>query len=60
MRLFNKTFCIENNKISRTTVVRIIQHFKESDSTRNRPKSDKPATTANENKALDVLQCTVT
>jgi len=44
MWLFNETFC--NNRISKTTVVRTIQHFEESSSIRNRlnPKSGRPAT----------------
>jgi len=54
MRVFNETFCNENNKISKTIVVRTIR-FEESDSV-NRPKFDRPATATNENKVLDILQ----
>jgi len=53
---FNETFHNENNRISKITVVRTIQRFEESNNVRNRPKSGRPATTTNENKALDVLQ----
>jgi len=42
MRLFNETFRNENNRISKTTVVRnVIQRFEESDSVRNRPNSSR-------------------
>jgi len=58
-------FCNENNRISKTIVVHIIQRFEESivhtiqrfeesNNVRNRPKSSRPAIT-NENKALNVL-----
>jgi len=40
MRLFNETFRNENNRISKTTIVRTIQRFEESDSVRNHSKSD--------------------
>jgi len=43
MRLFNETFCNEN-RISKTTVVRTIQRCEESDSVRNHPKSRRLAT----------------
>jgi len=39
MRLFDKIFCNKNNRISKTTVVRTIQRFEESDSVRKCPKS---------------------
>jgi len=39
MRLFNETFRNENNRISKITVVHIIQRFEENDSVRKRPKS---------------------
>ncbi|KAL6254746.1 hypothetical protein P5V15_014072 [Pogonomyrmex californicus] len=45
MRLFNEILRNENNKISKITVARTIEHFEEIDSVRNRPKS-----------ALDILQ----
>jgi len=49
-----KLFTVKIIRISKTTVVRTIQHFEES-SSGNRPKSGKLATPTNENKALDVL-----
>jgi len=55
MQLFNKTFRNENNRISKTTVVRRLSTFEESSSVRNRPKSDRLVTATNENKAMDVL-----
>jgi len=56
MRLFNETVRNENNRISKTTIMRTIQRFEESGSDRNRAKSGRPATATNENKVLDVLQ----
>jgi len=55
VRLFNETFLNENNRISKTTIVRTIQRFEESDSVRNCPKSGRPATATSKNKALDLL-----
>jgi len=56
MRLFSETFCNENNRISKTTVVRTIQRFEESGNVRNRPKFGRLATATNEDKALAILQ----
>jgi len=56
MRLFNKTLCNKNNRISKTTVVRTVQRFEENGSVKNHPKSGRPAIATNKNKALDVLQ----
>jgi len=56
MRLFNETFRNENNKISKTTVVRTSQHFEKSGSVRNHPKSGRLVVATNENKVLNVLQ----
>jgi len=50
MRLFHETFRNENNKISKTIIMRTNQRFKESGSVRNRPKSGRLAITTNENK----------
>jgi len=53
MRLFNETFCNENNRISKTIVVRTVR-FEESDNVNHR-KFGRPATATNENKVLDIL-----
>lgn len=56
MRLFNGTFRNENNRISKSTVVRTVQRFQKTGVIKNRPKSGRPATATNDGKALNVLQ----
>lgn len=54
-RLFNKSFCNENNGISKSTIVRTIQCFEDTGSLKS-PRSGRRKTASNDDKALDVLQ----
>lgn len=55
-RLFNENFRNENNRISKSTVIRTIQRFKDTSSIKNRPRSGRRKTATDNDKALDVLQ----
>ncbi|RYA74223.1 hypothetical protein DD595_24580 [Enterobacter cloacae complex sp. 4DZ3-17B2] len=55
-RLFNENFRNENNRISKSTVIRTTQRFEAIGSVKSRPKSGRPKTATNNDKALDVLQ----
>lgn len=52
--LFNETFRDENSRIPKNTVARTVQRFEETGSVINCPKSGRPLTVINDNKALDV------
>lgn len=53
-RLFNENFWNENNRISKSTVIRTIQRFEDIGNVKSRPRSGRRKTATN-NKALDVL-----
>lgn len=55
-QLFNEHFRDDNNAISKSTVVRTIQRFENSGSVKNLPRSGRPKTATNEEKAVNVLQ----
>lgn len=55
-RLFNAEFRDENNKISKSTVVKTIQRFEETGSVKDRPKTGRPKTATNDQKSLEILQ----
>lgn len=55
-RLFNENFRNENNRISKSTVIRTIQRFEDIGSVKSRPRSGRRKTATNNDKALDVLQ----
>lgn len=55
-QLFNVNFLNEETTISKFTVIRTVQHFEDTGSIKNRPKSGRPASATSEQKALDVLQ----
>jgi len=54
-RLFNENFRNENNRISKSTVIRTIQRFKNIGSAKSRSRSGRRKTATNNDKALDVL-----
>jgi len=58
-RLFNENFRNENNRISKSTVIRTIQRFEDLGSVKNRPRSGRRKTATNNDKALNVLQSVV-
>jgi len=46
VRLFNDTY--PNRRINKSTVLKTIEHFRETDSVKNRFKSGRPSSTTNE------------
>jgi len=52
--LFNETY--PNRQINKSTVFKTIEHFRETGSVKNRPKSGRSSSATNEEKQLDVLQ----
>jgi len=55
-RLFNENFRNENNRISKSTVIRTIQRFEDIGSVKSHSRSGRRKTATNNDKALDVLQ----